>query len=260
MEDYEALLRSGRFGVPTEPITVRNEVQISAYATDLNDSVMHADDYDLGETRHHQRQAKLHDPMVAAIAEELEYTQSPPIAYPMLPNGASLSSNASRSLLESIPIKRGAHLAMEITGGVGEGLGKLRREIAKVRSPSMRPVADTPEIQELEDEELLDADPDAGSSRMTSEAEASLRTPEGGRDDRELADPWDEWGVDEQQAVAEAERFDEIYPAGEMDEDCEEAAKRSNGNHDGHGNGNGNGHAGGDKGGRRAGRKAKRMR
>jgi len=150
---------------------------------------------------------------------------------------------------------------MEITGGVGEGLGKLRREIAKVRSPSMRPVPDTPEIQELEDEELLDPDPDAASSRMTSEAEASLRTPEGGRDDRELADPWDEWGADEQEAVAEAERFDEIYPAGVMDEDCEEAAKRSNAESNGNGNGNGNDNHGGDRGvGRRAGRKAKRAR
>ena len=38
MEDYEALLRSEKFNIPTVDIIVRNEVQVSAYATDVNDS------------------------------------------------------------------------------------------------------------------------------------------------------------------------------------------------------------------------------
>lgn len=237
-----------------EPIIVRNEVQVSAYAVDVNGSLMHADDQ-LRGSQHTHRSARLDDPMAIAIAEEMEYSQSPPI-YPMLPNGASLSSNPSRSFLESIPMRRGAHIAMEITG---EGIGKLRREIAKVRSPAMRPVPDMPhEIQELEDEELLDVDPDAASSRMTSEAEASLRTPEGDRHDRELAgaDPWNEWGPEDQEAVAEQEQFDEIYPAGVMDEDCEGTGKIND-------NGNGNGNMGGGdivSTGRRVGRKSKRNR
>ncbi|KAF8462799.1 hypothetical protein JB92DRAFT_3068160 [Gautieria morchelliformis] len=79
-----------------------------------------------------------------------------------------------------------------VAAGVNEGLGRIRREIGKVRSPTLRPTR-----------------PKAGTLRSRAGLGA------GGEDDS----MWDAWDDEARAAVAEVETFDEISATGFMDEE-----------------------------------------
>ncbi|KZS98299.1 hypothetical protein SISNIDRAFT_481055 [Sistotremastrum niveocremeum HHB9708] len=223
-EDYHALLRNAHFNVPTSVVTVRKEVQISAYTSGSSDEFLQSMDMgtnSAGAKRRRHRNS-VDEPIAKAISDDLDYMNPASPAYPMLPNGPS---NSHRHLLDAIPLRRSAQLAVGITEGVGEGLGRLRREIGKVRSPRLAARTDDQlhamgvssiPLEFDEQEEMLDR-PDDAESRMTSGGDshsgASIATPDGAED------AWDGWAEEDREAVEEAERFDEIYPAGTMDEE-----------------------------------------
>ena len=219
---------------------MRKDVEVSAYAGDAeSDAFIHgvADlqldasgavkSRDRDRDRRATRRGSFDEPIASAMRSVLDYSgQSPPVL-PMLPNGASMS------VLDAIPIR-----TKHVAAGVNEGLGRIRREIGKVRSPILRPTrpegrhvplefdeADEATFLEREGERYQDPD-DHEESRdgSGSGASVSVSTPsprlqaelDVGGDDDTL---WDAWDNEAQATVAEAETFDEISATGFMDEE-----------------------------------------
>lgn len=114
---------------------MRKDVEVSAYTGEGSDPFMHGAVEDLqhiGDARDRRASATMRgsfdEPIASAMRSGLDYSgQSPPVL-PMLPNGAYMS------VLDTIPIH-----TKHVAAGVNEGLGRIRREIGKVRSPILRP-------------------------------------------------------------------------------------------------------------------------
>jgi hypothetical protein len=225
-EDYHALLRRSHFNVPCTKIEVRKDVEVSAYPGDESESIVHgAVDLQLDARDRRAARGSFNEPIASAMRSGLDYSgQSPPVL-PMLPNGAFMS------VLDTIPIH-----TKHVAAGVNEGLGRIRREIGKVRSPTLRPIR--PEGRHVplefdEDDEVAflgDAEANhegtprddgdgSGSGASVSVSTPSLRSRAelgGGGDDDSM---WDAWDDEARAAVAEVETFDEISATGFMDED-----------------------------------------
>ena len=147
----------------------------------------------------------------------------------MYPNGP-----VSRSLRPAIPIR---NVAAGISDGMSEGIGRLRREIGKVRSPRLVPrsgdsiSASVPLEFDEEDEDFMALDiPTQGrDSRATSREGASISTPSTGIEplpaENEGDVSWEGWSNEDKQAVDEVEQFDDIG-VGYMDEEWPHATAR----------------------------------
>ncbi|KAF9237016.1 hypothetical protein BU15DRAFT_88909 [Melanogaster broomeanus] len=234
-EDYHALIRRHHLDMAGDKIEVRKEVEASAYATGAPGELF-VEGFSAGTRDHHGRAASSFDePIASAMSADLEYTLSgkSPII-PMLPNG--IVGSKPRSFGNPVPIR---HMTANIAEGVGEGFGRIRREIHKVRSPQLGPRSDTgiaapvPLEFDEHDEDFDDSSrgEHAGEalSRRTSAgaggSSASISTPsthvnpleddddsEGDGDDL-----WRGWTEEDKLAVDEAEQFDDVV--GFLDED-----------------------------------------
>ena len=162
----------------------------------------------------------------------------------MLPNGTP--GSASKSLMHAIPIRQ---VAAGIQDGMTEGLGRIRRELGKARSPPLVPVRrdDWVPLEFDKDEDFVLKDsaraPEEGvvgvevmsrSTSMATAATSTSATEELGADAGDVAGSsmvplpieqddgqvWQGWDPEDQQAVEDAERFDDIT-VGFMDEEHE---------------------------------------
>ncbi|KAI0051493.1 hypothetical protein FA95DRAFT_1534680 [Auriscalpium vulgare] len=237
--DYHGLIRRHHFDVPGPKIEVRKEVEVSAYSKGVGESFVQGSlGVDIGLP------SSFDEPLSSAMASDLEYPSSPPVI-PMLPNGPTGSRPSS--FKNTIPIQR---MTSGISDGMSEGLGRLRREIGKVRSPRMLAKSDhtatgepvTLEFDE-EDEDFLLSYPsgheDDVISRSTSRGEggsaASISTPSSGVDVLEQQGKggdgvWLGWETEDRQAVEDAEQFHEISVVGFMDEEQAQMKGRGRGN------------------------------
>ncbi|KAF9224657.1 hypothetical protein BS17DRAFT_86268 [Gyrodon lividus] len=230
-EDYHALIRRHHLDMAGDKIEVRKEVEASAYTTGAPGELF-VEGFSPGTRDHLGRAASSFDePIASAMSADLAYpfsAQSPLI--PMLPNGTSGSK--PRSFGNSIPIR---HMTANIAEGVGEGFGRIRREIHKVRSPPLGAHPDSsfsaPVPLEFDEHDEDFGEPPRGvhaseaPSRRTSagagDSSASISTPsthvnpleDGGEGD----DMWRGWNEEDKLAVDEAEQFDDVL--GFMDED-----------------------------------------
>jgi len=236
-EDYHALVRNYRFDFPVSKLEVRKAVQISAYTTGDGGSFGGALPMDIRQS------SSFDEPLASAMSVQLDEFAAPsPKILPMLPNGVP-----NPRLRDSIPIRS---VAAGITDGVSEGLGRLRREINKAKSPKLKPMqplgsgTSSPswavEFDE-EDEDFLLSSEDPiqepgpvtegrATSRSTSRDGASILTPLSVQPD--FFDPLDNdyggrenledergWSQEDRQAIEDAERFYDISAAGLMDEE-----------------------------------------
>ena len=238
-EDYHALVRSYRFDPPVSKLEVRKAVQISAYTTGDGESFGSALPMDI------RQPSSFDEPLASAMSIQLgEFAGPSPKVLPMLPNGVP-----NPRLRDSIPIRS---VAAGITDGVSEGLGRLRREINKAKSPRLKPmqslrsgVTTSPswapiEFDEEDEDFLLPsedlvqepgpaAEGDA-TSQSTSRDGASILTPLSTQPDffdsldndyggHENFEDERGWSQEDRQAVEDAERFQDISAAGLMDEE-----------------------------------------
>ena len=237
-EDYHALVRGYRFDFPVRSLEVRKAVQISAYTTGDGGTFGGALPMDI------RQPSSFDEPLASAMSIQLgEFADPSPKILPMLPNGVP-----NPRLRDSIPIRS---VAAGITDGVSEGLGRLRREINKAKSPKLNPMQSlgpgmtspswAPIEFDEEDEDFLLSGEDpaqepgptaegGATSLSTSRDGASILTPlsthpdffdsldndYGGHENFE-----DErgWSQEDRQAVEDAERFFDISAAGLMDEE-----------------------------------------
>lgn len=237
-EDYHALVRSYRFDFPVSKLEVRKAIQISAYTTGDGGSFGGALPMDI-----HQP-SSFDEPLASAMSIQLgEFAGPSSKVLPMLPNGVP-----NPRLRDSIPIRS---VAAGITDGVSEGLGRLRREINKAKSPRLKPMqplgsrATSPswapiEFDEEDEDFMLSGEDPAqeprpavegdATSRSTSRDGASIITPLSTQPDffdlldndyarRENFEDERGWSQEDRQAVEDAERFFDVSAAGLMDEE-----------------------------------------
>jgi len=195
-EDFHALIRQTQLDLPTADIQARRIRVQPAHSGHRNGTDLEGGPAvgSLGDIH----------AVDEAMREHLDVesgAQTPLL--PMLPNGAP------RTTLQA-------------------GLGRLRREIRQLRSPHLTAHSGhgAPDMDDLQEDDFFDPDDDTNTS-------ASINTPNtratelpgtGGhrRPRDELADSLDgSYGWDNQDdlALEEAEMFDEISPAGIMDEE-----------------------------------------
>ncbi|KAG6874070.1 hypothetical protein C0995_006927 [Termitomyces sp. Mi166 len=228
-EDYHALIRRYQLDIGGLKIDVRREVQVSAYPVGGGESFVEgfASPRDI---RHHRTlSASFDEPLASALTNELEHSRVIGVL-PMLPNG--IPRSRPQSFCNAIPIRT-------IGDGMSESLGRLRREINRVRSPHLGPRRDSvisasvPLEFDEEDEDfahpelLLDV-PGASSSRETSRGHGdpgsgpTVSTPATSEDDwdRKMeTDTWGGWSEKDRIAVEEVERFDDFDVLGLLDEE-----------------------------------------
>lgn len=224
-EDYHALLRSHRLDVPATKVDVRRQVEVSASGALTGESFVSGSSL----PSHAAFPSSFDEPLASALSAELRGNPSPPVI-PMYPNGP-----VSRSLRPAIPIR---NVAVGISDGMSEGLGRLRREIGKVRSPRLIPRGDSVPAsvplefdEEDEDFSSLDAAPTLGrQSRATSHEAASVSTPSTSIEplpaEQESDLMWESWSNEDKQTVDDLEQFDDIG-VGYMDEEWPHATLRA---------------------------------
>ncbi|VDC01002.1 unnamed protein product [Peniophora sp. CBMAI 1063] len=218
-DDYHGLLRRHKYNLAGRVIAVRRAVSVSAHPTSAGDAAFLAHE-------HGGTPASFDESLSSAITSSLEYPSSPPVI-PMYPNGAP---GTSGSFKNSLPIHR-------MADNVTDGIGRLRSQIGRVRSPRVLPSRgeQTSTSVPLEfDEEDEDFVLERGGRRMEDDALShatsqddgpSVSTPSSGADvldnargheaHVEESDPWPSW----EHAVDEVEPFDEISAVGFMDEE-----------------------------------------
>ncbi|KAG5653843.1 hypothetical protein H0H81_010116 [Sphagnurus paluster] len=243
-EDYHALIRRYQFDIGGHKIDVRREVQVSAYSGGSNIS---GESFVEGgyDTRHRTLSSSFDEPLASALSNELEHAHVPGVL-PMYPNGGTPSSYSSSPFRSAIPIR-----SLGIGDGVSESIGRIRRELHKVRSPRLRPRPDSslsasvPLEFDEEDEDFLARDHEeslalSGSmravSRETSRGDGdsgpTLSTPATsaraleseedllvGQVMEKVDDAWGAWSAEDKLAVEEVERFDTIDVLGLLDEE-----------------------------------------
>jgi len=137
LDDYHALVRRHDLNLPSRKIEVRKEVEASAAPASgflETDDVMGGADFwqrHGSSRRRRSAHSSFDEPIASAMHSGLDYAQSSPPVIPMFPNGP-----LSTTMMDSLPIGR---VAAGLTDGVSEGLGRLKRELGKVRSPKLKP-------------------------------------------------------------------------------------------------------------------------
>jgi hypothetical protein len=151
------------------------------------------------------------EPLASALAGELDY-QPPTAVLPMYPNGVPGAS--SRSLRNSIPIRKMAGLG----DGVSEGLGRIRSQMGRVRSPKLGPRASGD--WDMHGDVLLEFDEEVDDFMAPRAVDPTMprRNADNGMDDDVVGkvdeEIWDGgWDNQDRQAVEEEEQFHAISTA-----------------------------------------------
>lgn len=227
-EDYHALIRSHHFDVPTSKLEVRKQVEVSAYPTGDGESFVQGR---MNTHDHGGISVSFDESLASALSAEMNSLNPSPPTIPMLPNGTS--GSMARSLKNSIPIRS---VTSGISDGMSEGLVRLRREFGRVRPHKPAPhtgqtlPTSVPLEFDEEDEDFLgtidrplDHDQMTRSTSREGDSGASISTPSTNIEslpvEVEGAGTWQGWGPEDQQAIEDAERFEDVSAVGFMDEE-----------------------------------------
>lgn len=202
--------------MPAQKVDVRRQVSVSALGTAMSESFISGSSV---PSQSGAGGSSFDEPLASALSAELRYSNPSPPVLPMYPNGPA-SRSSSRT---AIPIR----VAAGLSDGMSEGLGRLRREIGKVRSPKHTArigiSSSVPLEFDEEDEDFLGLDPPSDIIVRSTSHEG--RTPSTSSTDmvppsveREDDDIWQGWEAEDKQAVEEVEQFDDIG-VGFMDEE-----------------------------------------
>lgn len=232
-EDYHALIRQYRLGTSGEKLDVRREVEISANGGSGGSTFAEG----FQESRTTSVPRSFDEPLASALRAELDHSHVPSVL-PMLPNGPG--SAKPMSLRNAIPIRS---VAIGFSDGMSEGLGRIRREMQRARSPrsptyiSPRTQDSVPlEFDEMEEDFVLDGSAPAVGSHDVDELDDDQvprsahsqspsnrdSTPEEQPVTPTTADVWEGWESADKKIIDDAERFDDITVVGFLEEEQEE--------------------------------------
>lgn len=129
--DYHALIRRFHLDIGGCKIEVRKEVKVSAYAAGTGESFVEG----FSAPQHVRRASSSFDELLAsALSAGLDYSHPSQAVIPMLLNGTP--GSRPKSFRNSVPIR---NMAASLGDGISEGLGHIRREMHKARSPQLGP-------------------------------------------------------------------------------------------------------------------------
>lgn len=240
-EDYHALIRRYQFDISGAKIEVRKAVEISAYASGGGESAFIEGFSSPRDIR--RASSSFDEPIASAISGSFDNSNLPTIL-PMYPNG--VPGAKPKSFRNSIPIRT----MSGIGDGVSEGIGRIRREMHKTRSPQLVARPDSlsgpvPLEFDEEDEDFMGRDTleaptlghdrgdnpisrDASREGASAESASSLVTP-ANLSTHHLMDAdvvghmeediWDGWDRQDKLAVEEAEQFHDITAIGYVEEE-----------------------------------------
>jgi hypothetical protein len=126
-EDYHALIRGYQLQVSGNKIDVRKEVEIRTSAWNIG---TFAEGFHSALDTQRDPSSSFDEPMSSAISGSFDNSNIPHIL-PMYPNG--LPGTNVKSLRNSIPIRAISGLG----DGVSGGFGRIRKEMHRVRSPTV---------------------------------------------------------------------------------------------------------------------------
>lgn len=206
-DDWHAPLRRTILDLPCSELEVRKQVEISAFAPhtrmDENDSEAFYQGGSGGLS-------PFDEPLASAIHARIDRTLSDVI--PSYPNGLRSSPG---NWIDAAPLR---YAAVNISDGVGEGLGRLKRELGKVaKSPIGGKHAPMKNIPNAPGDSLM-----AGADNIQLGAPDLINWNDSlGAEDLASLDFQDGWNEEDdvEQTVAEHEAFEHIGVVGEMDED-----------------------------------------
>lgn len=244
-EDYHALIRRHQFDIAGAMIEVRKAVEINAYSSGGGESSFVEGFTSPRDIR--RAPSSFDEPIASAISGSLDSSNLPAIL-PMYPNGVS-GSTQPKSLRNSIPIRTMAGIG----DGVSEGIGRLRREMTKTRSPQLVARTDSnlsgpvPLEFDEEDEDFLPRDglgasqddsnhpfsvssqPSRDNADGRSGVSSELITPSQSVTqhlmDADVVGMMEEdigfsgWDPQDRLAIEEAEQYDDITAAGFVEEE-----------------------------------------
>ena len=206
---------------------------MSAFPSDFDETFV----LGMNDTRSGRRASSSFDePLASALAGDIPHLGPSPPVLPMYPNGVPRSS--SRSIKNAIPIR---HVAAGFSDSMSGGLTRLRREMGRVRSPRLvaKPDMDLPVPLEFdeEDEDFIGAQDALPSSIPEDEGMSYTHSRGGGDSGESISTPsshmeplpvedehavggaWQGWEAEDQLAVDEAERFDDLTAGFVYEED-----------------------------------------
>ncbi|EIN05352.1 hypothetical protein PUNSTDRAFT_127829 [Punctularia strigosozonata HHB-11173 SS5] len=205
-EDYHALVRRYQLDVPVTKVSVRRDVQIvggSGGGGGGFDQTAFAQDFHGGPS---SSSSGFDEPLASAMSAGLDYdSRSSPPVLPMYPNGLG-GGGSSLPKGYGVPIRS---MAAGLSDGMSEGLGRLRREMGRVRSPRMVPVQGSEGPVPLEFDEVDEED-------FVAPSVARRRAQTATEEEEDVA--WKGWEADDMPTIEEAERFDDLV-VGFMDEE-----------------------------------------
>ncbi|KAG8981349.1 hypothetical protein FRB90_007309 [Tulasnella sp. 427] len=243
-EDWEAPLRQAHFDLPTRKIEVRKEVEILSGGQPIGSvgsSFKSALRYDDGEAFIQEFDAgqgtttSIERPIATAISTNID-AQAAEQVIPSFPNAYKPSSWRD----SIVPVRT---VAAGVAGGVGEGIGRIKREISKARAAnkgqqtsSSERVNEAPSLAFDEDDESIFAQEDDPSAATTGHgglqlphsgdsATGSVPSTNGPETDHSRDDVSDAWSENQEEVdkvLAEAATFDEIAASGFMMEEEQE--------------------------------------
>ncbi|KAF7965463.1 hypothetical protein HWV62_43313 [Athelia sp. TMB] len=215
-EDYHALIRRFHLDIGGSKIEVRREVAVQAFPTSTSENFV--EEFSAPRDMH-TNPSSFDEPLASALSGGLDYA-NPSRTIPMLPNGAP------KAFKNPVPIR---NMANGISDGMSESLGRIRREMHKVRSPVLGPRSDISGSVPLEfdEEDFLDRGEnylhvrDDSFSRSNSRGEgsaASISTPSTNAAplEDEVEDSWG-WNKEDKPLVDDVEQFDDVV--GFLDEE-----------------------------------------
>lgn len=243
-EDWQAPLRQAHFDLPTRKIEVRKEVEVLSHGQpvgSVGSSAKSFPRYDDGEAfiqdfdSTHGTSTSIERPIATAISTNID-AQTTEHVIPSFPNAYKPSSWRD----SIVPVRT---VAAGVAGGVGEGIGRIKREISKARATnkgqqSSDRVNQAPSLAFDEDDESIFAQEDDLSATTHAATGHGLQAPHSGdsatgstpstngpetdhsRDD--VSDAWSENQDEVDEVLAEEATFDEIAASGFMMEEAEE--------------------------------------
>jgi hypothetical protein len=123
-EDYHTLIRLYRLGVIGDKLDVRQEVEISMHDGRSSSSFVEG-----FTSRGTSASTSFNEPLASALSAQLDHSRTSSVL-PMFPNGPT--SSRPLSFRNAIPIRT---VAAGLSDGMSEGIGRIRREMNRARSP-----------------------------------------------------------------------------------------------------------------------------
>lgn len=225
-DDWQALLHRGLLDLPSTKLEVRPEVRANLIMSGTSSIRGSRSDTESFVQDSAITGSPFDEPMSTAIHARLEPTPMQPPILPSYPNGLQAHPQSWRDA--AVPLR---HAAAGLSEGVGEGLGRLRRELGKVAKTPRRGARKRDSLT-FDEKDAVSPVTDASHSEQSAarltqpgdspvESGSTVSTTNVATD---ATDPWDEWRETEvADDVAEYEAFESfgLGVVGEMDEDHE---------------------------------------